>query len=91
MELIKEYGFEFLEAARLLNQAGFYLFERARYPEAEPLYGRALAIYEKALGPEHPDVARVLENYAILLRSMDRPEEAEPLETRARAIRARRG
>ncbi len=32
------------EAARLLNQAGYYLDDRARYAEAEPLYQRALAI-----------------------------------------------
>src|SRR5208283_5631638 len=60
-----------------------------RYAEAEPLSQRALAIREKALGPEHPDVASTLENYASLLRKMDRPEEAEPLEARARAIRAK--
>ena len=30
-ELIKQWGFEFPEAARLLNQAGFYLYERGRY------------------------------------------------------------
>ena len=27
------------------------------YAEAEPLYERSLAILEKAVGPEHPDVA----------------------------------
>jgi Tetratricopeptide repeat len=56
---------------------------------AEPLYQRALAIREKALGPEHPNVATCLENYASLLRKMGRPEEAATLEVRARAIRAK--
>ena len=29
---------------------------QGKYAEAEPLYQRALAIYEQALGPTHPDV-----------------------------------
>ena len=57
--------------------------------EAEPLYQRALAIWEKALGPEHPSVATCLENYAALLKEMGRGAEAEPLEARAKAIRAK--
>jgi hypothetical protein len=56
--------------------------------KAEPLYQRALAIWEKALGPEHPDVATSLENYAALLRKLDRTAEAETMEVRAKAVRA---
>jgi hypothetical protein len=55
--LINQWGFEFPEAARLLNAAAFYSVERGRYTDAEPLYQRALAIREKALGSEHPDLA----------------------------------
>ncbi len=33
---------------------------QGRYAEAEPLHQRSLAIFEKALGPEHPDVAQSL-------------------------------
>ena len=55
----------------------------------EPLYKRALAIREKALGPEHPDVAQSLENYAALLRDTGRGAEAVELEARATAIRAK--
>ena len=57
------------------------------YAEAEPLYRRALAILEKALGPEHPNVAQVLENYAELLRKTNRKTEAAKMEARAKAIR----
>jgi hypothetical protein len=35
--------------------------------DAEPLYKRSLAIAEKALGVEHPDVAAALNNLAVLL------------------------
>ena len=61
--------------------------DQSRYQEAESLYQRAIAIDEKAFGPEHAEVATDLEAYAILLRAMNRPEEALALEERARAIR----
>ena len=63
--------------------------EQGKYAQAEPLYRRALAIQEKALGPEHPQVATVLENYADLLRKMKRDAEADKMEARAQAIRAK--
>ena len=61
-----------------------------RYAEAEPLYRRSLAIREKQLGPDHPDVATSLNNLADLYRSMGRYAEAEPLYRRSLAIREKR-
>jgi hypothetical protein len=58
--------------------------------QAELLYKRSLAIHEKALGPEHPNVATSLENYAALLRETGRTCEANKVEARAKAIRAKR-
>ncbi len=46
-----------------------------------------MAIYEKALGTEHPNVATSLENYAALLRKMNREADAVQMEARAKAIR----
>ena len=60
-----------------LNAAGYEAYEQARYAEAEPLYQRALAIREKALGPEHPSTATVLRNYTRLLRALRREERGE--------------
>ena len=40
----------------LNNLADLYQAQ-GRYADAEPLYKRSLAIGEKALGPDHPDVA----------------------------------
>jgi CHAT domain-containing protein/Tfp pilus assembly protein PilF len=59
---------------------------QGRYAEAEPLYKRALAIHEKALGPDHPDVANSLGNLALLYQEEDRYADAEPLFKRALAI-----
>ena len=72
-------------AAALNNLAGLYR-NQGRYAEAEPLYKRALAIHEKALGPDHPDVATALNNLAELYRYQGRYAEAEPLYKRSLAI-----
>ena len=63
---------------------------QGRYADAEPLFRRSLAIQEKALGPEHPNVATSLENYAAWLRGTGRTAEADNMEARARSIRERR-
>ena len=89
-ELITRWGFEIKEAARLLNQAGYYLHERARYTEAEPLYVRSLGISEKVLGPEHPSVAVVLRNMTENYAQMKREGEAERCRQRARSIEQRK-
>jgi hypothetical protein len=41
----------------------------------EPLYQRALAIREQALGPNHPNTKAGHENYANLLESMKRKKK----------------
>ncbi len=75
--------------ATSLNNLALLYKAQGRYAEAEPLYKRALAIVEKALGPEHPLVATSLKNYAVLLRKTGRATEAENMEARAKAIRAK--
>ena len=77
------------QAASLLNQAAYYLYDRARYGEAEPLYQRALVIYEQQLGPDHPDTATILNNLAALYDAQGKYEQAEPLYQRALAIDTR--
>jgi hypothetical protein len=42
------------------------------YEKAETMYKRALAIFERALGAEHPKVVACRENYASLLRKNNR-------------------
>ncbi len=51
-----------------------------------PLYERALAISEKALGPGHPNVATALSGLAALYRAQGAYERAGPLCERALAI-----
>jgi len=76
------------EALSLYHQADA-LVAQNRFDDAIPLFERALAIDEKALGPDHPDVAPVLEHYAVPLRRTGRTAQAEAAEDRCRVIRAR--
>jgi tetratricopeptide (TPR) repeat protein len=70
----------------LLDNMSNYLYSRAFYNDAEQLYRHTLAIREKHLGPEHPDVATNLNNLAILLKDKADYAAAEPLYRRALAI-----
>ena len=72
-------------AEDLNNLASLYCRER-RYEEAEPAVRRALAILEKAGGPDYPDVAASLRILAQVRSAQGRREEAEPLLKRSRDI-----
>jgi tetratricopeptide (TPR) repeat protein len=50
---------------------------------AEPLVRRALAIQQKAMGPEHPETASTLSNLANLLLATNRLDEAERVQRQA--------
>ncbi len=62
------------------------LAKAGKYAEAIPLQQRALAIQEKALGPNHPGVAGLLYNLAFLYQVSRRYADAEPLYKRSLAI-----
>jgi tetratricopeptide (TPR) repeat protein len=74
------------ENALYLNMLGLHLVTLGEYAEAEPLYLRSLAIREKVLGKDHPDVAASLNNLAELYRTQGKYDQAEPLYSRSLAI-----
>ena len=73
--------------SKLLGLAGGYFLWRAAYSQAEPLLRDALAIREKALGPEHSLTAESLDGLAALLGNLGDIAGARPLFERALAIR----
>jgi tetratricopeptide (TPR) repeat protein len=73
-------------ATALHDLAAIYQVQ-GQYAKAEPLYLRALAIREAALGPDHPFVAATLANLATLERAQGRRRLAAAYS--ARAIRMR--
>ena len=69
---------ELAEAERL-NQQVFQLGEQGKYNEAIALAEKALAIRQRILSNEHPDVAVSLDNLAFLYHAQGRYSEAETL------------
>src|SRR5580704_8615216 len=76
-------------AADELNRRVDEFYQAGRYAEAIPLAQQVLAIREKMLGPDHPDVALSLNSLASLYDKQGRYAEAEPLYKRALVIRGK--
>jgi len=69
-----------------LNNLGRIRSEQGRSKEAEQLFRKAIALWEKQLGPTHPNVAAGLASLGLALCSRNKFSEAEPLFRRARDI-----
>ena len=75
----------------MLNNVALIYRRSGGQKAAEPYYQHALELYEKQLGPEHPDVAAVLNNLGVFYTNEGRLEEAERMHQRALAIRRKAG
>jgi CHAT domain-containing protein len=76
-----------LEQIRRLQDRIGQLYHQGRYSEAIPLAQHQLNIWEKVVGPDHPNVATSLNNLAGLYHDMGNYAAAEPLYKRSLAIR----
>jgi len=76
-----------LKRAQQLNQQVVKLYRQGKYAEAIPVAKEALAISERALGPDHPEAATSLNNLAELYVSLGEYANAEPLHKRSLAIK----
>jgi tetratricopeptide (TPR) repeat protein/transcriptional regulator with XRE-family HTH domain len=74
------------EAAEVLDRAGTYLRGRALYPLAEPLYRRALHLWEQLVNEAHPNRARSMDNLAQLYVAQGEYAAAEALYQQMRHI-----
>lgn len=74
------------ELAAALNNLGQVHAGQGRDDLAEPLYKRAIALMEKALGLETPLLSAELTNLAALYQRQGRFTEAEPLFKRALSV-----
>lgn len=79
----------FPESLKLANlrlcQASFEA-SRQNYTEAARLLESVIAIQERLLRPEHPDLARSLANYSVVLRRLHQKAEALEAQNRANSI-----
>jgi tetratricopeptide (TPR) repeat protein len=72
-------------AEQLTKQVG-QLYRQGKYAEAVSLAEESLAIREKALGPDHPNVATSLNGLASLYKSLGDYAKAERLYQSAQGI-----
>jgi CHAT domain-containing protein/tetratricopeptide (TPR) repeat protein len=75
-----------LQQAEQLNRRAITLLRAGKYDEALPFARQALAIREKELGLDHPNVAQSLGNLAVLYKEKGEYRRAEPLFRRALTI-----
>ena len=70
-----ERDLEHPETDSLLNNLATLYKDQGKNEEALPLYQRALAIYEKVFGLDHPFTKRAREDYTNLLQKMGQKTE----------------
>jgi tetratricopeptide (TPR) repeat protein len=70
-----------------LNELANVYYSQGKYGEAEPLYKRALTIYENAGGVNQLNVATTLNNLGLVAQSERKYDEAEGFYKRSLAIR----
>jgi tetratricopeptide (TPR) repeat protein len=78
-------GPDHLNIAIVSNNLAILYYKEGKYTQAEPLFKRAISIWEE-LSPKSPYFARSLIAYAALLRKTNREAEAAAKETRALEI-----
>jgi tetratricopeptide (TPR) repeat protein len=72
------------ETAASLNNLAELFSRLHRFDDAEPLYRRSLAIREKILPPDHPDIAKSKERLAQLFEARTVAEQLQAEQNRAR-------
>jgi tetratricopeptide (TPR) repeat protein len=75
-------GDDFLEARITF---GIFYRDQGRHKDAEMMFNRALAGYEKAWGPEHTSTLNTVNNLGILYTDQGRHKDAEMMYNRALA------
>ncbi|HVG63783.1 MAG TPA: serine/threonine-protein kinase [Hyalangium sp.] len=86
-EALAELADDDLLRAAALTSLGSVLADLARYEESQRVHERVLALRQKALGPEHPDVTNSLNNLGGVLYYLGKYEEAREIHSRALALR----
>ena len=65
-------GTEHSDTARCLTNLAYLYKRQNKFAEAEPLFVRALAIFEQRSGPQHPDTALCHRNLVALYMQQEK-------------------
>ncbi|GMG55404.1 unnamed protein product [Aspergillus oryzae var. brunneus] len=74
-----------IDVSNAFHGIGILYSDQGKMKEAEEMYQRALAGYEKALGPDHTSTLRTVNNLGILYTDQGKLQEAEEMYQRALA------
>jgi hypothetical protein len=83
----RTFGPEHLMVGKTVHKLAELAAEQDDIEQGAPLYHRTLSIYEKALGPTHPDMTRLTKEYVTMLRRAHRDADADRLEARSKGGR----
>ncbi len=80
-------GWEHYQVALTIDDLATTMVKLGKYPEAETLYLRAIAIHEQVTPLQTLAFAEILEHYSSLLRRVHRLSDAKTNEARADRLR----
>jgi len=63
--------------ALALNNLAVLYHKKGKYAQAEPLYKRALGIWENKLGYNHPKLKTIVKSIEILYIDLGKPDQAK--------------
>ncbi|KAF5258408.1 hypothetical protein FOXYS1_11026 [Fusarium oxysporum] len=77
------------ETADLLQRASYFLYDRGRWREREPVDNRAWDLRREVLGEKHPDTIRSMASLAATYHAQGRYDEDEEISVKVLELRRR--
>ncbi|SCO87701.1 uncharacterized protein FRV6_11828 [Fusarium oxysporum] len=76
-----------VKAATLLQRVSYFLYDRGRWREREPVDSRAWVLRRKVLGEKHPDTIRSMADLAATYHAQGRHDEDEEIAVKVLDLR----
>ncbi|KAJ0124193.1 Uncharacterized protein HZ326_31392, partial [Fusarium oxysporum f. sp. albedinis] len=76
-----------VKAANLLQRVSYFLYDRGRWREREPVDSRAWVLRRKVLGEKHPDTIRSMADLGTTYHAQGRHDEDEGISVKVLELR----
>ncbi|KAF4447593.1 hypothetical protein F53441_8888 [Fusarium austroafricanum] len=76
-----------IKTASLLQRVSYFLYDRGRWREKEPVDSRAWGLWRKALGEKHPNTIRSMADLTTTYHAQGRYDEAKEISVKALQLR----